>query len=195
MSLFDKTFFLIILLKHFPYHLLAFKAKLLWLIKGKCWCIRGFSGGASGKEPICQCRRLKRLGLNPWVGKIPWRRARHKQRPWWTTVHGVTKSQTRLKWLSSCSSINIYDKEKCFSSLFIVTSTPGELENWKGSSRWSSDFLKLFFLFQYELLQDIKYSFLWYPGPSLVAQLVKNLPAIRETLVWFLGREDPLEDG
>ena len=30
---------------------------------------------------------------------------------------------------------------------------------------------------------------------SLVAQLVKNPPAIRETLVRFLGREDPLEKG
>ena len=30
---------------------------------------------------------------------------------------------------------------------------------------------------------------------SLVAQLVKNLPAMRETLVWFLGQEDPLEKG
>ena len=29
--------------------------------------------------------------------------------------------------------------------------------------------------------------------PSLVAQLVKNLPAIQETRVWFLGWEDPLE--
>ena len=29
----------------------------------------------------------------------------------------------------------------------------------------------------------------------LVAQLVKNLPAMQETLVWFLGREDPLEKG
>ena len=30
-------------------------------------------GGARGKEPTCQCRRL---GFDPWVGKIPWRRAR-----------------------------------------------------------------------------------------------------------------------
>ena len=28
---------------------------------------------------------------------------------------------------------------------------------------------------------------------SLVAQLVKNLPAMQETWVWFLGQEDPLE--
>ena len=35
----------------------------------------GFSGGASGKEPTCQCRRCKRCGFDPWVGMIPWRRA------------------------------------------------------------------------------------------------------------------------
>ena len=29
----------------------------------------------SGKEPVCQCRRHKRLGFDPWEGKIPWRRA------------------------------------------------------------------------------------------------------------------------
>ena len=28
----------------------------------------------SGGEPACQCRRLKRLGFDLWVGKIPWRR-------------------------------------------------------------------------------------------------------------------------
>ena len=30
---------------------------------------------------------------------------------------------------------------------------------------------------------------------SLIAQLVKNLPAMLETPVQFLGREDPLEKG
>ena len=30
---------------------------------------------------------------------------------------------------------------------------------------------------------------------SPIAQLVKNLPAIQETLVRFLGQEDPLEKG
>ena len=36
---------------------------------------KGFPGGASGKEPACLCRRCKRHGFNPWVRKIPWRRA------------------------------------------------------------------------------------------------------------------------
>ena len=30
---------------------------------------------------------------------------------------------------------------------------------------------------------------------SLVAQLVKNPPAVQETLVWFIGQEVPLEKG
>ena len=32
-------------------------------------------------------------------------------------------------------------------------------------------------------------------GDSFIAQSVKNLPAIQETWVQFLGREDPLEEG
>ena len=29
---------------------------------------------------------------------------------------------------------------------------------------------------------------------SVVAQLVKNSPAMQETPVWFMGQEDPLEN-
>ena len=35
----------------------------------------GFPGGACGKEPTCQCKRCKRCRFDPWVWKIPWRRA------------------------------------------------------------------------------------------------------------------------
>ena len=37
----------------------------------------GFPGGASGKEPACQCRRHKKCRFDPWVRKLPWRRALH----------------------------------------------------------------------------------------------------------------------
>ena len=37
--------------------------------------IWNLGGGASGKEPVCQCWRGKRHGFNPWVRKVPWRRA------------------------------------------------------------------------------------------------------------------------
>ena len=33
-----------------------------------CW---GSSGGTSGEESSCQCRRYKRCGFDPWVGKVP----------------------------------------------------------------------------------------------------------------------------
>ena len=36
---------------------------------------KGFPDGASGKEPACECRRHKRHRFDPWVEKIPWRRA------------------------------------------------------------------------------------------------------------------------
>ena len=36
----------------------------------------GFPGGTCGKGPTCQCRSYKRCGFDPWVGKIPWRKAR-----------------------------------------------------------------------------------------------------------------------
>ena len=36
---------------------------------------RGFPGGASGKEPTCQCWGHKRCKFDPWVRKIPWKRA------------------------------------------------------------------------------------------------------------------------
>jgi len=45
-----------------------------WSLRGKEPSL-GFPGGASGKELACQCRRHKRLRFNPWVGKIPWKRA------------------------------------------------------------------------------------------------------------------------
>ena len=36
--------------------------------------MKDFPGGAGGKEPACQCRRCKRCGFDPWVGKMPWSR-------------------------------------------------------------------------------------------------------------------------
>ena len=71
----------------------------------------GFPGGAGGKEPTCQCRRHKRLRFDPWIGKIPWRRAGNPlhysclENPmdrgaWQAAVHRVAQSQTGLKRLS-----------------------------------------------------------------------------------------------
>ena len=61
--------------------------------------ILGFPGGASDKEPTCQCRRLKRLGFDPLLGRSPGGGhgnplqcsclEKPKDRgPWWAKVHG-----------------------------------------------------------------------------------------------------------
>ena len=58
----------------------------------------GFPSDSDSKE----CRRP---GFDPWVRKIPWRRAwqptpiflpgeSHDKGAWWATVHGVTESDT-----------------------------------------------------------------------------------------------------
>ena len=73
-------------------------------------CCLGFPGGASGKEPVCQCRRHKILRFDPWVRKISWRMAcqsipvflpgeSHRQRSL-AGVHSIAKHQTQLKRLS-----------------------------------------------------------------------------------------------
>ena len=44
---------------------------LFWFLKHSLIC---FPGGASDKEPSCQCRRCRRPRFDPSVGKILWRR-------------------------------------------------------------------------------------------------------------------------
>ena len=60
----------------------------------------------SGKEPTCQCKRYRRCGFDPWVGKISWRR-KCNPLPYscleslvdrglrWATARRVTKNGTR----------------------------------------------------------------------------------------------------
>ena len=47
-------------------------------------------GGTSGKESTCQCRRHR---FNPWVGKVPWRRA---QQPTLVFLPGELHGQRSL---------------------------------------------------------------------------------------------------
>ena len=70
-------------------------------------------GSPSGKGTTCQCRRLKRCGLDPWVGKIPWRRKwqltlvflsgkSRGRRSLVATVCGVAESNTTEHTLTQC---------------------------------------------------------------------------------------------
>ena len=102
----------------------ADRLRNILLVSGVSWVIRycrrdpatladkGFSRWLTGKEAICQCRRCRGLGFDPWVGKISWERKHqpapaflpgkpHGQRslvdcsPW-----GCEKSRTRLSGLA-----------------------------------------------------------------------------------------------
>ena len=78
----------------------------------------GFPGATSGKiNPPVNAGDM-RHGFDPWVGKIPWRRAwqstpiflageSHGQRSLTATVYRVRKSQRQLKWLSMQRNTNL----------------------------------------------------------------------------------------
>ena len=90
------------------YYMYVFVFKL-WVLKHTEWTYQlVLLGRTLLTEPACQCRRHRRGGFDPWVGKIPG--AEHSNplqylclenpmnsRAWWTTVHGVSKSQTQLE--------------------------------------------------------------------------------------------------
>ena len=80
----------------------------------------GFLGCVCGKESACQCRKCKRHGFNPWVGKIPWRRKwqpapvflpgeLHGQRCLAGYSSGVTKSRSQLQPFSTQNSTRFRD--------------------------------------------------------------------------------------
>ena len=75
-----------------------------WFFQTGLQLLLGIPRWHSGKESACQCRRL---GFDPWVRKIPWRKKRQPtpvflperfmdREAWRATVHGVAESQTPL---------------------------------------------------------------------------------------------------
>ena len=106
-----------------------------------CFCpppphLRGFPGGASGKEPACPCRRPRRRGFDPWVGKIPWRREwqptpvllpgkSHGRRSWKAAVHGIAKSWARQNDFTFTFHFHALEKEMATHSSVLAWRIPG----------------------------------------------------------------------
>ena len=76
----------------------------LYLCFGSVTLVRGFPGGSDGKEHACSAgdlgsipgsRRSPREG-NGYPLQYPCPKNFMDRGAWWATVHGVTKSQTRL---------------------------------------------------------------------------------------------------
>ena len=145
----------------------------------------GFPGGSDCKESVCNVRYL--------VGKIPWRREQlptpvfwpgefHGQRslagysPWGRKeLDMASPTQWTWVWVNSGS--------------WWWMGRPGMPQS-MGSQRvghnWATELNWATFTF---------FTFYTYIRASLVAQIVKNLPAVQEAWVWPLDWEDPLEKG
>ena len=85
----------------------------------------GFRGGASDKEPPCQCRRHKRQGFDPWVGKIPWKKA------WQLTPVFSPGESPRTEDLGGLQSIGLqsWTQLKRFSNQHAPFSKTAQIEN------------------------------------------------------------------
>ena len=99
---------------------------------------------------------------------------------WKAAVHGITKNRRWLSDLTLTFHFHALEKEMATHSSVLAWRIPGTGEpdglQSMGSHRVGHDWSNL-------------------AAAAAVAQMVKNLPAMQETLVWFLGRKDPLEEG
>ena len=107
-TLTEKTFSCLDL--HLMMPLFSSRTKLVDLLLASLFCPDGLPGGSVGKNSAYNAgdhAQHRRPGLNPWVGKIPWRREWQPlqysclENPmdrgaWKSTVHGVKKNWTRL---------------------------------------------------------------------------------------------------
>ena len=112
--------------------------------------LKGFPGGASGKEYTRRRRRCQRCRFNPWVGKISWRRKwqpapvflpgeSHGQRSLVGYSRGVAKSWTRLcmhphKLLRTVSPLSpIFSPSGRDTHALSLTHTPSQSYSWSQS--------------------------------------------------------------
>ena len=106
---------------------------------------KGFPGGTTGKESICQCRRCKRQGFDPWVRKKPWGRKYHllqysslgnpmNRGAWWAIVHGITESDVteqrkKVSWGVNLNTLHRLMKSS--QSAFLLRKAMKSLDNYR----------------------------------------------------------------
>ena len=101
-----------------------------------------FPGGASGKEPTCQCRRHKRRRFHLWVGKIPWRR---RWQPTPVFLPGECHGQRSLVGYSSqgCKESDVTEARAHVSQKLGILHLPAALQESHKRELWMRKFRQL----------------------------------------------------
>ena len=107
---------------------------------------KGFPGGTSGKEPICQCRRLKRHRFDPWVGerhgnplqyscletpmdREAWRaivvRWVLKSGAWQMPLSTHTNLEKKIRYIKHLALFLVHNRCSIISSFLLLLNTPG----------------------------------------------------------------------
>ena len=133
-------------------HLSFMSFSVIFYIKNSMCILQaclGFPGGASGKEPVFQCREHKRWVFDPWGGKIPWRRAWQPtpvflpgESPWTEEpgelLHSTGLQRVGQDWnnlaRTHCKNVNI--QQNIWIMYHYNLYFASNLE-WKGLRRWS----------------------------------------------------------
>ena len=101
----------------------------------------------SGKESTCQYRRHKRRKLDPWVGKIPWRR-KWQLIPVFLPgkVHGQRSLSGYSPWGCKESDTTEPTFQKCGPSSFLTWLPYGQTQpsNWTELNWWSENAVSAF---------------------------------------------------
>ena len=120
---------------------------------------------------------------------------------WWTAVHGVAKSRTRLSEFTFTFHFHALEKEMATHSSVLAWRIPGTGEpgglpsmwlhrvghDWSDLATAAAIYSPEYLEFGFSFIFSTKVSLCTYP--EIITQVVKNLPAVWETLVQSLGQD------